>query len=874
MAEETGAPREGGRFDRIERIMAFPHYHFDLEWFKPESEYAKDMQLVLDRARELLGSDPAFTFVLDQAWSLIPYFAREPEALKDFRRWVAEGRVEFVGGTLAAPDQNLPAAENLVRQFLKGKAWARRVLGCDPTTGWSVDTFGHPPQMPQVLARSGLAHYAFQRGVQPWDAWHPLDFYWEAPDGSRVLAHWFGCTYIGFTQIGDNPGKHLDMYFREMFSRLDWEGKRSDATALLVPFGSDFLRPRRDWFDFSEAWNRICKPPLEFSLPGRFFRRIEEDGGLPATREEFNPIFTGGYESRMELKLQGRRGSYLLLEAERWACLAAHLGLSAFPAGDFERAWELLLKSDFHDTINGTGTDRVTREALARYEEALGIAGRVHWEALAALGSREGWDSGGGWALTNSLAWERREPVVFPLSGEGAWHLVDGQGRAYPLQREGDEACAVLSAPALGWRTYELRQGEEERPADLRVEGRTASNSFFELVFGERGIIHLEDRRTGRALLDTVDHEGGELLVEEDVGNLWSHAVTDRDFSRELKIKGGGWVERGPVRAVYEIAGRHKDLAFTTRYTLWSRFPRLDVETAVEFRGKDRRVRALFPLAVEGGARFTCETPYHATERGEGRWPAQNWAAVDWEGAGLALLNTGNQSYQWDGRVLSLTLLRSVSKSSLAWVRWYWRNRGLVRSCLRAATAAKRRGLNHFETNMYPVHWMLMKWWASPGVKRFHHGDWNFLDQIKAAAAFWQRSTAWERGSHTFRYSLIATGGDWRTENLPRRGWERQTPLAILPWGAEPGERNHFYMKGESLVLSALKPADDGDGIVVRVYDSLGRGGRVRLISPMLQGSAREVLMSEDGEEGAEQPVDGSLELDLKPWEIKTLRIT
>jgi alpha-mannosidase len=332
-------------------------------------------------------------------------------------------------------------------------------------------------------------------------------------------------------------------------------------------------------------------------------------------------------------------------------------------------------------------------------------------------------------------------------------------------------------------------------------------------------------------------------------------------------------LEQGPVRAVYEITGRHQDLTFTTRYTLWSSFPRLDCETVIDFQGKDRRVRALFPLAVQGDARFVCETPFAATERPAGQWPAQNWAAVDWQGAGLALLNTGNQSCQWDGRTLSFTLLRSVSKFSRAWLRWAWLNRGMVRRCWRAAVAAKKKGLNHFETNMYPVHWLLMKWWASPGVKRYHHGDWNFIDQIKAAAAFWQRSDAWERGTHTFCYSLIATGGDWRSENLPRRGWELQAPLLVLPWETEPGERNHFYMQGESLVLSALKPADDGDGLVVRVYDSLGRGGRVRLTSPMLSGTAREILLTEDGVAGEETAVDGSLELDLAPWEIKTLRI-
>ncbi len=879
MPEEKREPRADGH---IERIMACPHYHFDLEWFKPEAEYAGDMYLVLRMAHLLLKENPEFTFTLDQAWSLIPFFKKEPEAQADFRRWIEEGRVEFVGGTMAAPDQNMPAAENLVRQFLKGKAWARRELGCVPLTGWSADTFGHPSQMPQLLARSGFRYYAFMRGVIPWDAWHPLDFHWEGVDGSRVLAHWFGCTYIGFNQIGDNPAEHLDIYFREMFNRLAWEGERSAAAALMVPFGADFLRPRRDWFDFVQAWNRMCKPPLSFALPRDFFKYIEErNSDLPVTREELNSLFTGGYESRIEIKQRSRQASYMLLEAERWACLAALLGKRAFPAGDFERAWELLLKCDSHDTANGTGTDLVTHEAMLRYDEATSIAGRARWDALTALGARDEWGFGKGWALANSLAWERREPVAFPLPGEGEWHLIDDQGRVYPLQRDGAAGCAVLTAPSLGWRTYHLRQGGSDHVTELRVEGRSASNQFFDVVFGEHGIIHLEDRQTGRALLDTMDVEGGTLHVQEDVGNLWSNAVTDRDFSRHLKIKSGGWVEKGPVRATYEITGRHKDLDFTTRYTLWSQFPRLDCETEIDFHGKDRRVRVLFPLAVEGKASFTCETPYAATERPEGRWPVENWAAVDWEGTGLALLNAGNPSYQWANRILSFTLLRSVSKFSRAWLRWVFIRRALVRMCFKAAREAKKKGINHFETNIYPVHWMVMKWWASPGLKKYHHGAWTFIDQLKEALSIWQRSDAWERGTHTFRYSLVATGGDWRHENLPRRGWEYQTPLLILPWDAEPGERNHFYMKGRSLVLSALKPADDGDGLVVRVYDSLGKGGKVELVSPLLVGTAREILLTEDGDVGDAAgspleavPVDGRLELELSPWEIKTLRIT
>ncbi len=859
---------------RIKEIVVCPHYHFDLEWFKPEKEYAEDMIMVMERAREMLKENPDFTFVLDQAYSVIPYFREDPQAQGDFRRWIQEGRVEFVGGTLVAPDNNLPVPENLVRQLLYGKSWARRELGTNPVTGWGIDTFGHPPQLPQLLAKSGLGSYAFQRGVQPWDAWHPLDFIWEAPDGSDIIAHWFAGTYIAFTEIGDNPDEHLDMYFKEMLSRLDWEGRRTSANILLVPCGSDFLRPRDDWIDFFMAWNRLFQPPSQFVVPSRFFRRLDEERDkLPTVRGEFNPIFTGGYESRIELKQRSRMLGYALLQAERWSSIAGFLHGQRIPEEELDHAWELLLKGDFHDTINGTGTDQVTREALLRYTEAEDIIKRINEDALKSLGA-DGEQSGEGtFATVNSLTWERREPLSFPLSEEGEWHLVDDQGREFPVQVTGGNGYAVLTAPSLGWRKYRLLRGSLDLPSDLHIEGRSMRNQYLEVTFGEKGILELRDLKSGMSLLDTSQVEGGQIWVDEDVGNLWSNAVTDRDFSHKSRIDGASWRERGPVRATYEIWGRHKNLSFTTSYTLWRQFPRLDCRTTVNFKGKDRRIRVVFPLAVKGRARFTCETPFAATLREEGQWPAQNWGAVDWEGAGLALLNRGNPSYSWDGSILSITLLRSVSKFSLAWLRWLILNRRLVRKCVSQAIKAKKRGLNHFETNMYPVHWCLMKWWASPGLRRFHHGGWNFLDQLKAAAAFWQASTAWENGEHSFEYSLISTGGDWRKENLPRRGWELQTPMMILPWNGEGGERSYLFMEGKHLVVSALKGASEGKGLIIRLYDSLGQGGKVRLVSPLLKGIAGSALLTEDEDTFDGVPVEGFLDVDLGSWEVRTVRV-
>ncbi len=85
-----------------------------------------------------------------RSWSAIP--AEEA----DFRRFLAEGRLQLAGALDVMPDVNMPGGETFVRQMQYGKGYYRDKLGVDVTTGWLLDTFGHHAQMPQLLRSGGL----------------------------------------------------------------------------------------------------------------------------------------------------------------------------------------------------------------------------------------------------------------------------------------------------------------------------------------------------------------------------------------------------------------------------------------------------------------------------------------------------------------------------------------------------------------------------------------------------------------------------------------------------------------------------------------------------------------------------------------------
>nr|MDO8117789.1 hypothetical protein [Candidatus Sigynarchaeota archaeon] len=166
-------------------IHVIAQSHIDLAWlwrWDPETIHVC-CKKTFGLATEMLDAFPDYIFSQSQAPLYIATEEHHPEIFKKIERNIKQGRWEIVGGMWVEAEGGEPAGESLVRQCVLGKRYFKQRFGIDVTTGWQEDAWSHPCQLPQIFKKCGIDAYMFKRGMN-----EPCIFWWEAPDGSRVLA--------------------------------------------------------------------------------------------------------------------------------------------------------------------------------------------------------------------------------------------------------------------------------------------------------------------------------------------------------------------------------------------------------------------------------------------------------------------------------------------------------------------------------------------------------------------------------------------------------------------------------------------------------------------------------------------------------------
>lgn len=145
------------------RAILVTHTHWDREWYRTFQGFRARLVDAVDRVLELCAADPGYHFLLDgQTAAIEDYLEIRPERAEELRARCAEGRIGL-GPWYVQPDSLLPSGEAHVRNLLLGRR-VGETAGPVSRVGYTPDSFGHPAQLPQLLAGFGIDSFVYWRG--------------------------------------------------------------------------------------------------------------------------------------------------------------------------------------------------------------------------------------------------------------------------------------------------------------------------------------------------------------------------------------------------------------------------------------------------------------------------------------------------------------------------------------------------------------------------------------------------------------------------------------------------------------------------------------------------------------------------------------
>ncbi len=543
-----------------------------------------------------------------------------PEVTQRLKKYLAEGKVELIGGTYGQPMGTTISGESNIRQIVVGRETIRKALDYDVLTFLEEEEFSHP-QVPQMVADAGF-RYA---GLAQLDTWGRAGcpilncnaLRWKGIDGTAVLA------------IPRNPLFGFASDMQKLVASQDFQ--------TLAKLGMPLI------FTWQEFGWESPETPAYLRAPIRYLKIAEKARVEFVTLQQYLEKYGAGKVQTIylpmdawnksltwglggdQIRILDRKVEGLLLAAERFDAIAALLGGTS-QSERLDQAWKDLMTAQSHDVglceySRWQGFPSGRMAPLDRLEDfhnfTWGAIGYNHLDAaqkqgqqvlaaaLTTLAAKIDSASVGkdhqAVTVLNSNGWQRSATAqtgrLYPIPpGTKQIVLRDRQGRVLPSQlvkvekdRHGNLIVADVlfpakAVPSLGYDTYSLEYARQEEPiaTDLRVDESSLvlENEHLRLALDATtgGILSLIDKHTGAESLKTGQgpypvFRGRPNRSMPDRGN----APENYDSTKSKATL--TWIERGPLRATLRAEHRWQHLTFETRISLTAGSPQVDVLT-------------------------------------------------------------------------------------------------------------------------------------------------------------------------------------------------------------------------------------------------------------------------------------------------------
>ena len=755
------------------RIHMIGHAHIDPVWLWPWPEGVSVVYSTFRSALERMKETPGFTFTASSAQFYQWVAENDPSMLEEIRKRVDEGRWNIAGGWWVEPDMNIPSGEAMVRQGLYGQLTFQRLLGHRAKVATNPDSFGHTGTLPQIIKGQGMENYIFMRpGIR--EKTLPSDlFWWESPDGTRVLTYRIPISY--------NDSGSVRRRIEDVLAQF----KDQSLMSCMVYYGAGDHgggATRENIQSINELKTEKGAPVVFYSTTDKYFDEIRSDKNLelPVVKDDLQHHAVGCYTAESEIKKGNRQSEAALVTAEKISSLGSVAWGSRYPKDEFTSAWQKVLFLQFHDSLAGTSVPEHSVHAREGYGYAMETARHAAYMALQKLESQvPSEDPDSRYILVfNPHAWKVTESVEYDLG----WNLQDSslvedeKGKSLLHQwiagttetGNRNRLLVRVDIPSFGYRQIRLRKGNPEPVRNpVTTEEKKLENQFLKITFSDNGTAGIYDKETGKEIF-AGGMTGCRAVVINDPSDTWSHDI--KAFTDEIGAFGNATfkiIERGPLRGRIRIRTTYDDSTLATDWILSAGSRQVGAEVKLDWHEHLKMLKFSFPVDIDSPV-ATYETAYGNIERSADgdEEPGQRWIDLTGNSNGMAygfsVINDAKYGYNVPGNDLRISVARSAVYA--------------------------------------------------------HHNP-KVLDMNEEH--IWQ-----DQGTQTFRMLLIPHSDTWKNSNISRIAEEFIAPPLIIYQGIHggtmPKSGSFLNSENQNIIVSAVKLAEQDEDLIIRCVETSG----------------------------------------------------
>ena len=700
--------------------------------------------------------------------------------------------------------------------LISGEAWVRHLLYGQE---YFQDRFGKPSNvawLPDTFGYAGNLPQLFISANMSYFVTTKLT--WNEKNTFPHHLYWWqgidGSRILA--HIFDNPGGYNStLHAHDLLNTWrNFRGKHDHEVSLLTfGWGDGGGGPTRKMLGRYARYKEFPGlPRLSMKRVNDFFNAINVQELPVWVGEQYLELHRGTYTTQGHLKKMNRCLEHMLPQAET-ACMLASLTGTDYPQNSLENLWKSLLRNQFHDILPGSSVHTVNQEAESEMSSTVSEATNLRDSSLAMRSSSA---QGLKDAVKRIVIWnltleDRQLQLSCPPPLSTDFHLRNSEGEIIPYQHIDGKVWITHTGdiPSMGYSTLSVIPGNQTYPPIVNASDHWLENDYLRVEINPDGTLEsVYDKINGR---EALAGRGNQIWSYVDIPRNWEAWDVDERYLKEgreiITSESPRLIELGPLTAGIQIERHLPHSKIKQVYWLRGHARRLDIETWIEWQEKRTLLRALFPVNVN--------SPY--------AWFETSFGTVQ---------RPTHRNTSWDESQFEVPAHRFIDLSE-----------------------------------------------ADYGVSLLNDGKYghsvlgNVLGVSLLRGPISPDPLA-DLGAHHFTYSLYPHSDDWRNGTL-REAHDLNAPLIAIELDTQDqGQHSTISLMScdqPGIRLAAFKAANDGNGMIIRVYEAHGGRGRACLelsSFPIKRAWLTNILEDKETEITIDR---GKLYFEFKPYQIITL---